>query len=1846
MEEINHTEEILVQRLEDCICAKYNIETVSGNDVKPDQITGSIPSGSLRESVQPRTPDLKVAHDKRRKAPDHVMELSIQGFCVKIDNHFDNFFILTYSHDKREVPDWIWRSIINSSSRLGIRLTHPRLLDLFYITFPLNFHRIGVFDLHYCVSSDYVSITVNTNQRFESSLEVRGAEISFFLRPADPGVILSKYSPVIALVDDPIFPFRDQQVKRSYLNHCTRLFADFLRFCKICNDGKNLTDEMLDDALIRYLGLSRHIVERVCCGVSRPNNQGYLVGVELNPGPASFDNIVAYYSALDRLETTTSRNKRYNNTSREVVQEAKLKRKQQAVSRKLKRMVKHIVPEAGLLTGGLDKTTLAAVNEVVDTLKNISNRGVGVTVSTNFGIIDTLKGFTDVLQGGIGDFIVAACSVLRVIADQCFNLLREACSILYAFAKPYFDEGTRIIFDFVVSHVFKVSLDDLTADSLSDYQPESGATLFSLLVHAPTLKMMVQEGTWASIEKALKTVGKTASLIKAPWAMFVEIVHSLFKLIADCFNFDYIKYFSLGDDVDRLYAEYQALRKEWYDGVEKGFYFTASVQQLQLKIERLFLREKDPDQRYKIDKLLNGVRHLTLWAQSNFSLHGSMKPEPLGILLTGPTNVGKSTFLHTITANILANHLSDEEAARFIETPSEFIFNRNVSSKHWDGYSMTAKIVIYDDFGQKRDIAGAPESEALEIISAINTAPFPLPMAELADKGKFYFTAPYVIANTNLPQLTFDSINESRAVVRRFKVAFCQVPKLEWCTSQDAHHPFDRKIDFARVRKHFGEVDFDKPSTYAFKDIYEFIEWDFNSGKQLEGGRVFNFHEFIKHIVDFSKNNEKKSKHLSDFMHQETLEAFKSAKRDAIVAKLNKKTASSGKDVVAVLPSPTLLESVAPEVTLTLPQPIIVPEMGIVEGLARTVGILPYVDTHKPPSPPIDPLVTDNGYDKPNQESEPHLTRVVEEIEVKLGVCWPGDPFRKLKESVKKSLAVKVTAVVTGVAALAAAVGYILSKVYQVWSVTTESDERADKLKAKPRSQVKERHNSKGDRWKTVRRRAKVDQWAYSEDFSVEGGPKGGAHTPLADFTLSLNRKNVYVLQSNDYCFGFVTFVKGRTFVCPLHFIEYWKEWEERENVQVEVQFACVETGKVAFACTSSDLTVCGMRENPTQAAPDFCFVKLADYVCREHRDITSFFATQEPSTMVGDKRRFSMQVIRGETLVHLQGHYSFANNVEYAGRYGYKYQNSSLWYSVETDCADCGALLISLDNKTLKPQIVGIHVAGGRKAIMHAKSCLGVYLTVDEVRRSLEDLREEPALTDDVIEVEFGPELGKFPVLSSGENIVVPNKTKLEHSPISRFLPWPAEKLPAALKPFVDGSGNVVDPACIAREKYLFTPKACPIELLEAYPMVRDMVLKVVAPAPWAPRVLTYEEAVAGVPGVPFMDGINRSSSPGYPYCLKNPGKGKSFWVGREGPYDFSSVGAKQLRRDVDELVRDASLGIRSPIVYVDYLKDELRPKSRVVAGQTRQFMSCPMHYLIAVKQYFGDFARSICANNKFNGVTVGIDCVSEWKTLISVLQAEGDRYYIAGDYKSFDAKLPYAVSDRVLQIIQDFYYNATDEERRVRQILFADIVNSRHISNGVIYEYHGGNPSGQPLTAVLNSIANLLMLHAVLMRASRQLGENYLQWTTFATNGDDHIIGLPNRSQISHEMIAQIMADMWGYEYTDELKGSGPVGRRKLSEINYLKRGFAKIGSTVVCPLSLDTLRETIHWCRKGFTRQEFKLRVEEVFLEYSMHGRAVFETYVPHIVRAYASVYPEDNLRYTRWAGALKAIAELRI
>jgi len=238
-------------------------------------------------------------------------------------------------------------------------------------------------------------------------------------------------------------------------------------------------------------------------------------------------------------------------------------------------------------------------------------------------------------------------------------------------------------------------------------------------------------------------------------------------------------------------------------------------------------------------------------------------------------------------------------------------------------------------------------------------------------------------------------------------------------------------------------------------------------------------------------------------------------------------------------------------------------------------------------------------------------------------------------------------------------------------------------------------------------------------------------------------------------------------------------------------------------------------------------------------------------------------------------------------------------------------------------------------------------------------------------------------------------------------------------------------------------------------------------------------------------------------------------------------------------------------------------------------------------------------------------------------------DTKVIAGDYSAYDSKIPIAISYAVLDIIEAYYYNSTVEDRDTRRILFLEIVNSLHIRNGVVYEFLGGNPSGQPMTAVFNSIANIFMLLIVIRYLEQDLDiqtiYNNVNLTTF---GDDHIIAInPNAfSNLTQDKFAEGMKAIFDYDYTNEKKDGKVYILRDLDQVSFLKRGFRKAGVHVYPPLELDVIKETLNHVRQGWNTEEFRLRVKAVMKELAYHGADVFNAHAPKILKLWYENFPE--------------------
>lgn len=418
-----------------------------------------------------------------------------------------------------------------------------------------------------------------------------------------------------------------------------------------------------------------------------------------------------------------------------------------------------------------------------------------------------------------------------------------------------------------------------------------------------------------------------------------------------------------------------------------------------------------------------------------------------------------------------------------------------------------------------------------------------------------------------------------------------------------------------------------------------------------------------------------------------------------------------------------------------------------------------------------------------------------------------------------------------------------------------------------------------------------------------------------------------------------------------------------------------------------------------------------------------------------------------------------------------------------------------------------------------------------------------------------------------------------------------------------------------------------------------QEMKFTSLAKQPWEPRVFTLEEAVKGIAGVDFWDGIPRNTSPGYPFCVDNKSKGKTKWFGSEGEFDFSGADAKNFAALVSSNIEMMKKNIRPVNYYVDYLKDERRPFLKVQAGKTRLISASAMDLFVESRMYFGDMVRSTMSNHTNNSIAVGCNPFSnDWDFIAKHLLSKGNNM-IFGDYSGFDASLCSTLMYWAFDVIENFYYNASDEERLIRRVLFEDVVNSKHVytSGGVsvAYEWSGSNPSGNFLTTILNCVCNLIAIKYSSVVAHKQfLSDSLLvkDLSEIVQYVSDHVgmivYGDDNGISFSDEAILSIPLPFFlnamttlNLTYTTVHKDNTVHAYQNIEQCSFLKRRFAYDSSLCryVCPLELSVVLEMPYWSKRNNTEFMLIQTLDTAVLELSLHEEDVYNMYISKFDKA---------------------------
>ncbi len=563
-----------------------------------------------------------------------------------------------------------------------------------------------------------------------------------------------------------------------------------------------------------------------------------------------------------------------------------------------------------------------------------------------------------------------------------------------------------------------------------------------------------------------------------------------------------------------------------------------------------------------------------------------------------------------------------------------------------------------------------------------------------------------------------------------------------------------------------------------------------------------------------------------------------------------------------------------------------------------------------------------------------------------------------------------------------------------------------------------------------------------------------------------------------------------------------------------------------------------------------------------------------------------------------------------------------------ETQNGDCGSICVAM--APLGTCIIGFHMLGRERRSG----------SVQILRQTVIDLQKE------VDQKEFFPvkvEGGGAPMLSVQDKTVTLGE--VSHRSLSRYLPEGSLRMYGTLSLPIPRYISRVGPTLLQEEmKEHFNievdhgkpamrgwepwrnnlvkmvepentfDRTVLLECAESY--VEDVISRL--PEGWEKELVTLSDkaAVNGLPGVKFIDGMNRNSSMGFPW---NSTKRNFLEPDVDECYPEGVTFPPEVWERVKKIEECYAQGRRAYPVFSAHLKDCALPFEKIAKKKTRVFTGQPVDHCIVMRKYLLSFVRLVQKNKfAFEAGPGTVTQSKEWGMIRDYLVAFGEDQLVAGDFGSYDKKMAAALIVIAFQAISKIHEQAgfTDEECQKIMCIGFDIAFSICNFHGDLVEFFGTNPSGHALTVIINSIVNSLYMRYsyYFSNPSREV-KSFRSNVNLFTYGDDNAMGVNKATPwFNHTAIQKVLASI-GVEYTMADKHSVSCPFIHIDNVSFLKRKWrwdTEIGAWM-CPLEMASLHKTLTVWLPSSTIDKESQMVEIIHCvnnELFFHGREEFE------------------------------------
>lgn len=374
--------------------------------------------------------------------------------------------------------------------------------------------------------------------------------------------------------------------------------------------------------------------------------------------------------------------------------------------------------------------------------------------------------------------------------------------------------------------------------------------------------------------------------------------------------------------------------------------------------------------------------------------------------------------------------------------------------------------------------------------------------------------------------------------------------------------------------------------------------------------------------------------------------------------------------------------------------------------------------------------------------------------------------------------------------------------------------------------------------------------------------------------------------------------------------------------------------------------------------------------------------------------------------------------------------------------------------------------------------------------------------------------------------------------------------------------------------------------------------------------KPLGDSEITAGVRGSRFIKAMDMTTSMGYP--VFGP---KNRWfepIFDEDGYISGHSWPPEIVVEYDRLLSSWRNGNRAYPACSAFLKDEATStpeKVRVV-----QAAQCAM--TMAIRKFYLPIAAKMQEENILSEMAIGVDRNGPpWAVLMDHVRKFDSEQVLAWDYSKFDARMSSQMTRAALTIMIDFAKGCKYGEEDINMMcnMITDICHPVTDYDGSLIMLFGSNPSGNPLTVVLNSIVNSLYIRIAYFDEFPE--DDFRDNVALITYGDDGMASVRKDKRKFNFSTMKTFFAKHGVKVTPPDKSEGAFEFMSFEDADFLKcksQYIEEIG-TEIGKLDEVSIFKRLHanTTSSACTKEEVALNcIADAMFDWFAHGRQVYE------------------------------------